>query len=434
MSRSLTLGHARGVEAARPAAARAHGRPPARGRSRDRARRSACAACGSSPAHSEQWHAHVRGRRLKSCLRRNRLTGRGDTARRGGAARAGAAARIGRLAGRRGRPSAAHGGLRAAAPGGAPDRGRRGGGALGLRARTPGAGCCARSTTCTGRSTAARRWPARSAGGCGRCTATSREFGPTASATTRSSPSAYAWVHATLASAILDGHRVLGDRMRARRGGGLLAGVAAARAAGRASAIATSRSGGGTSAPTSSRVVEHELRDTETVHVVFETLARPIPPPRTVAARRLSGARAAPRRPPHAAHHGGPAAAGAARAVRARVDRRARPRVRLLAATSRASGPLVVGPLREFGPYYLRWRRAALERGEVASVGRHAGRLGPGATADTVKGSTGVPPRALNWELTTSSRRPAIATVVGKRKRGLVIWSGSARKASSATT
>jgi uncharacterized protein (DUF2236 family) len=38
-----------------------------------------------------------------------------------------------------------------------------------------------------------------------------------------------------------------------------------------------------------------------------------------------------------------------------------------LAAGSRAAGPFVRGPLREFGPSYVRWRREALERGDVAS-------------------------------------------------------------------
>jgi uncharacterized protein (DUF2236 family) len=38
-----------------------------------------------------------------------------------------------------------------------------------------------------------------------------------------------------------------------------------------------------------------------------------------------------------------------------------------LAATARASGPLMAGPLREFGPSYVRWRRSALTRGDVAS-------------------------------------------------------------------
>jgi uncharacterized protein (DUF2236 family) len=39
-----------------------------------------------------------------------------------------------------------------------------------------------------------------------------------------------------------------------------------------------------------------------------------------------------------------------------------------LAAASRASGPILFGPLREFGPAYVRWRRAALERGDVGAA------------------------------------------------------------------
>ena len=40
-----------------------------------------------------------------------------------------------------------------------------------------------------------------------------------------------------------------------------------------------------------------------------------------------------------------------------------------LAAASRASGPLVQGPLREFGLSYVGWRRQALARGDVAAAG-----------------------------------------------------------------
>lgn len=39
---------------------------------------------------------------------------------------------------------------------------------------------------------------------------------------------------------------------------------------------------------------------------------------------------------------------------------------RALATASRAAGPAVRGPLAEFGPAYLRWRREALARGDVA--------------------------------------------------------------------
>ncbi len=49
-----------------------------------------------------------------------------------------------------------------------------------------------------------------------------------------------------------------------------------------------------------------------------------------------------------------------------RWTRRDARRFRAMAAASRASGPLMVGPLREFGPHYVRFRRAALARGDVA--------------------------------------------------------------------
>jgi uncharacterized protein (DUF2236 family) len=39
---------------------------------------------------------------------------------------------------------------------------------------------------------------------------------------------------------------------------------------------------------------------------------------------------------------------------------------RALAAMARASTPVVRGPLKEFGPAYVRWRREALARGDVA--------------------------------------------------------------------
>lgn len=40
-----------------------------------------------------------------------------------------------------------------------------------------------------------------------------------------------------------------------------------------------------------------------------------------------------------------------------------------MAATSRAAGPAIRGPLREFGPHYVRWRHEALARGDVAATG-----------------------------------------------------------------
>ena len=49
------------------------------------------------------------------------------------------------------------------------------------------------------------------------------------------------------------------------------------------------------------------------------------------------------------------------------VDRRpGAVRFALLAAVSRAASPAMVGPLREFGPVYVRMRRRPLARGDVA--------------------------------------------------------------------
>jgi uncharacterized protein (DUF2236 family) len=38
-----------------------------------------------------------------------------------------------------------------------------------------------------------------------------------------------------------------------------------------------------------------------------------------------------------------------------------------LSLGARTSGPFLFGPLRNFGPHYVRWRRRALERGDVAA-------------------------------------------------------------------
>lgn len=123
-------------------------------------------------------------------------------------------------------------------------------------------------------------------------------------------------------------------------------------------------------------MVEDELCDTETVHVVFDTLARPIPPPGPSLPPALWSAL----RFPVGRHVQLITAGLLPPALRERLGLHwtaAHERAfRLLAATSRASGPLVVGPLREFGPYYLRWRREALERGEVASAARGPGEPG----------------------------------------------------------
>ncbi|WP_205697091.1 oxygenase MpaB family protein [Conexibacter sp. SYSU D00693] len=50
-------------------------------------------------------------------------------------------------------------------------------------------------------------------------------------------------------------------------------------------------------------------------------------------------------------------------------SRRERAAFAAVASVSRASGPAVRGPLANFGPNYVRWRREALARGDVARAG-----------------------------------------------------------------
>lgn len=178
-------------------------------------------------------------------------------------------------------------------------------------------------------------------------------------------PEAFAWVHATLAASILDGHRHFGrrvgpaDRDAFWRGWldvGRLIGV-------RPRDLPPDWAG---FEAYFDEMVATRLQDTPSVHEVLETLARPAAPPVPL----LPGpVWRAVRRP--LGHELGKLTVGLLPPVlRARFGLRwtaTDARVfAALAAASRASGPLLVGPLREFGPAYVRWRREALARGDVA--------------------------------------------------------------------
>ncbi|MEX2196625.1 MAG: oxygenase MpaB family protein [Thermoleophilaceae bacterium] len=179
-------------------------------------------------------------------------------------------------------------------------------------------------------------------------------------------PEAYAWVHATLASSIVDGHRLLGaalspaeaeDFWQEWRRLGRLVGV-------RYGDLPEHWAG---FRPYFDRVVEEELEDTRMVHVVFDTLAEPAPPEipglhpalwkalRHPMGRSMQLVTAGLLPPVLRERFGFEWTLGQERMLR------------VLSRASRASGPLMRGPLRQFGPYYVRWRRAALERGDVAS-------------------------------------------------------------------
>lgn len=185
-------------------------------------------------------------------------------------------------------------------------------------------------------------------------------------------PEAYAWVHATLVDAIVQGHREFGRRMTHdeverfyahwRRSGRLVGvrerdlpeGWAAFRAY-------------------FDRMVEERLEANQAVRDVLETLSQPAPPPlpflgdgawrlaRLPAARSLELVTIG-LLPP---------------LLRERCGLEWTParerRFRALGRASRALTPVLPGRLRNTGPAYLKWRREALARGDVASPSRAPG-------------------------------------------------------------
>ena len=179
-------------------------------------------------------------------------------------------------------------------------------------------------------------------------------------------PEAYAWVHATLADSIVRSHlRFIGPVPHQdlqtfwsewRRVGRLL-GV-------RERDLPELWDEFG---PYLDRMIRERLEPTESVTEVLEALAQPPPP----AVRGMSDGLWQALRVP--------AARGAKlgtvglmpRALRSKLGLEwsdaQRLELRAVGATSRRSGAVLPGSLKNFGPSYLRWRREAIARGEVAS-------------------------------------------------------------------
>lgn len=185
-------------------------------------------------------------------------------------------------------------------------------------------------------------------------------------------PEAYAWVHATLADSIVRGHERFGRRMRSQeleefwvewRRNGRLVGV-------REEDLPGSWAEFG---PYFDRMVEERLEDNAAVQDVLEALAAPARPPLPLLGDGLWRVARLP-----AARMTALATAGLLPPVlRQRfhvrwTDRHER-ELRALAAASRAATPLMPAALRNTGPRYLRWRREAIERGDVAAPSRAPG-------------------------------------------------------------
>lgn len=179
-------------------------------------------------------------------------------------------------------------------------------------------------------------------------------------------PDAFAWVHATLASSIVDGHKHFARPMTDAQAEafwaqwidvGKLIGVRPR------DLPATWRD----FKPYFDRVVREELEWTPAVPELLATLERPMPPAipglHPVVWRALSK----------------PLALQGRLATVGLLPRELRPRLgvslspreerafRMFAAASRASSPLIRGPLANVSPVYVRYRREALARGDVAA-------------------------------------------------------------------
>ena len=178
-------------------------------------------------------------------------------------------------------------------------------------------------------------------------------------------PRAYAWVHATLASAFVDGHRVFGNPMSASQQEafwdewlrlGRLIGV-------RPGDLPEAwREFGGYFA----QVIAEDLEDNETVHLVLETLEHPARPPLQPLPPLLWRALSLPSGRAQRLSTIGMLPSPLRAKLGLDWTRGDERRFRAFAAASRASSPLIVGPLGHFGESYIRWRHDALERGDVA--------------------------------------------------------------------
>lgn len=179
-------------------------------------------------------------------------------------------------------------------------------------------------------------------------------------------PEPYAWVHATLADSIVRSHMhfvgpVRPDELETfwaewRRVGRLL-GVRDRDLPERWSEFG----------PYFDRMIQERLEPTESVADVLAALAEPPPP----AVRGMSEGLWRALRVP--------AARGARLGTVGLMPKQLRDKLgldwtgaqqlelRAVAAASRRSGPVLPSSLRNFGPSYLRWRHAAIARGEVAS-------------------------------------------------------------------
>jgi uncharacterized protein (DUF2236 family) len=179
-------------------------------------------------------------------------------------------------------------------------------------------------------------------------------------------PDAFAWVHATLAAAVVEGYRVFATPMTDRQKESFWA-----------EWLRVGRLVGVRSQDLPSRwadfdayfdeVVREVLEWTPAVPEVLDTLAHAGPPAMPQMPRPVWNVLRMPMALQLRVTTVGLLPAEARRKLGLSLSASERTLFSSMAAMSRASGPLIRGTLAEFGPWYVRWRAAALARGDVAS-------------------------------------------------------------------
>ncbi len=180
-------------------------------------------------------------------------------------------------------------------------------------------------------------------------------------------PKAFAWVHATLIDSIVSGHRMFGRQLTDReverlwfewRRLGRVLGI-------RDNELPETWAG---FLEYRDRMIDERLEPSDVVDDFMSALARPAAPPVPFVGD--AAWRAA--RPPLSRTFRLATAALLPPRLRSRLGlrltRAQAVELRAIAAASRASGPLLPRGLRCMGPPYLRWRREAIGRGDMASA------------------------------------------------------------------
>jgi uncharacterized protein (DUF2236 family) len=179
-------------------------------------------------------------------------------------------------------------------------------------------------------------------------------------------PDAFAWVHATLAMSVMEGHRVFARAMTPQQAEafyrqwldvGRLIGVRPR------DLPATWRD----FQPYFDRVVREELTWTPAIPELLQTIERPAPPAIPGVSPALWRVLRRPMAMQLRIATVGLLPLELRPRLGVRLTRGEEKAFTVLAAASRASGPVIRGPLAEFGPVYVKYRRAALTRGDVAA-------------------------------------------------------------------